>query len=183
MAEAFMDDMVWRATGPRNPAQRRIVLTALYLAEILITQWRSGILLGAFRGGRLDGVILAYADGVRPTPWWAWLPRSVACLVAGPLAVARSLGVLTGLELLHPKEPHVYFWLCASRSDALGTGYALTREVMAHADRLGLPCYVEATSPEVAQLIELLGWQVRDRYVLRTGDALTTLWRDARVAS
>lgn len=97
--------------------------------------------------------------------------------------MARSLTVLSGLERRHPTDPHVYFWLCAGRSGALGAGYALTREVMNRADRLGLPSYMEATTPEVARANELLGWQVRDRYVLRTGDAITLLWRDARVAS
>jgi len=178
LAEAFVDDPVWRATGPRFRWHRRPVLILLYLAEVLIARLRSAILLGAYRGDRLDGVIIVFPDGERLFPWWAWVPRSVACLFAGPVAVARSLTVVSGLDRLHPKQPHAHFWLLGSRPGALGVGYVLMRAATDRTDQLGRSGYLEATSPEMAEVKQLLGWQVRDRYVLRTGEVVTTMWRD-----
>jgi hypothetical protein len=174
---------VWLATGPRQVWWRRLVLTAFYLAEVLIARWRSAILLGAYRGPRLDAVMIVFPDGERLFPWWAWLPRSIACVLAGPVAVTRSLRVVSALDRVHPREPHAHFWLLGSRADSLGAGYVLMREAMARTDALGRPGYLEATSPEMAQVKELLGWRVRDTCPLPSGRVITTMWRDCPVRS
>jgi hypothetical protein len=150
---------------------------------VLIARLRRAILLGAYQGDELTGVIVVFPDGERLMPWWAWVPRSMACLLAGPLPVARSLTVVAGLDKLHPKQPHAHFWLVGSRPGALGVGYALMRAATDQTDRLGRPGYLEATSPEMAEIKQLLGWTVRQRYPLRTGSVVTTMWRDCPAPS
>jgi hypothetical protein len=178
LTAAFMDDPIWQATGPARAPHRRLVLTALYYAEVLIARGRKGILLGAYRGERLDGVIVVFPDGERLLPWWGWLLRSIACVLAGPRVTVRSLKVSNALDRMHPKQAHAHFWLIGSRPDSLGAGYLLMRAATARTDRLGRPGYLEATSPEMAEVKELLGWQVRERYTLPTGSVVTTMWRD-----
>ncbi|MEH1014234.1 hypothetical protein V6U90_14120 [Micromonospora sp. CPCC 206060] len=175
---AFMDDPIWQATGPTRSWHRRLVLTALYYAEVLIARGRKAVLLGAYRGERLDGVIIVFPDGERGLPWWGWVLRSVAIILAGPRVTARSLTVSNALDRLHPKQAHAHFWLIGSRPDSLGAGYLLMRAATARIDRIGRPGYLEATSPEMAEVKELLGWRVRERYTLPTGAVVTTMWRD-----
>jgi hypothetical protein len=176
LTDAFMDDPIWLATGPANRTHRRAVLMTLYLAEVLIGRWRKGIVLGAYSGGRLDGVIIVFPQGGL-FPWWTWALRSVACVIAGPLALVRSLKVVGGLDALHPSEPHAHFWLVASRPGALGAGYSVMRAATARTDALGRPGYLEATSQEMAEMKELLGWQPRERHILPSGKPVTTMWR------
>ncbi|MDG4794538.1 hypothetical protein [Micromonospora sp. WMMD1082] len=180
LTEAFMQDPIWESTGPRWRWHRRLVLAALYRAELRIARWRSAIRLGAFQDGRLDAVILVYPDGERGFPWWAWLPRGAACLLAGPVAVTRSIRVVSELNRRHPTEPHAHFWMLGSRPGAIGAGYALMRAAAARTDALDKDGYLEATSTEMAEVKELLGWRVRDRVRLRTGKQVTTMWRDRR---
>ncbi len=177
LAGAFMADAIWAATGPRAAWHRRIVLTTLYLAELATAFLRRGIVLGGFHGARLDGVLIAYRDGERPVPWWAWLLRAVPCLLAGPVALVRALRVVSGLDALHPREPHVFYYLLGRRAGAVGAGYALCHAAFAVAgDR---PGYVETTAdPDLVAMNELLGWVRRDTYPLPTGRVITTMWRE-----
>lgn len=179
LTDAFMTAATWTAIGPKSMRHRRIALTALYLADLAIGLLRRGIVLGGFRAGRLDGVLIAFPDGERLVPWWGWLLRSVACVVAGPRALVRALRVVAGLDALHPKEPHVFYSILGRRADAVGVGYALSRAALAIGDELGRPGYVEVTADaELVGMNELLGWTRRDEYVLPTGRVMTTMWRD-----
>ena len=176
LTDAFIEDPIWQATGPRRPAHRRAMLSAFYLAEVLIGRWRKGLVLGSYSGARLDAVIIVFPQGGE-FPWWSWALRSVACVIAGPIAVAKALKVVGGLDSLHPAEPHAHFWLVASRPGALGAGYAVMRAATARTDALGMPGYLEATSVEMAEMKELLGWQPRDQQILPSGKPVTTMWR------
>lgn len=184
LAEAYQDGAIWEAAGQVPRWRKQVALTLLYLAELLICRWENGFALGAFRGDRLDGVMISYQHGERTTPWWGWVLRSFACLLAGPRAVARCLRISTDLDRLKPKEPHVWYAVLGRRDDSPGIGYVLLRAGQARADRLGLPGYLETSAgEEQVQINELLGWSLRDEYVLRTGKVVRTMWRDCPVAS
>ncbi|MPZ85082.1 MAG: hypothetical protein GEV28_33730 [Actinophytocola sp.] len=179
LTDAFMTAATWEAVGPKSMRHRRVALLALYLADIVIGLLRRGIVLGAFRGDRLEGVLIAFPDGERLVPWWGWLLRSVACLVAGPRALVRALRLVAGLDAMHPKEPHVFYSILGRRADAVGVGYALSRAALARGDELDRPGYVEVTADaELVAMNELLGWTKLDQHVLPTGRVITTMWRD-----
>jgi hypothetical protein len=179
LTEAFMEDPIWLVTGPQRRWHRRIVLSAFYVAELLIALRKSAIVLGAFRGNRLDGVIVVYPNGEQGFPWWTWPLRGAAFMLAGPVAALRSAKIASELEKMLPDEPHAHFWLLGCRAGSLGVGHVLHRAALKRVDQLNLPSYAEATGPDLAQLRELLGWSVRDKYVMRNGKHVTTLWRDA----
>lgn len=179
LARVYQDGAIWTAAGRTARWQRRLALTFLYLAELLICRWEKGFALGAFRGSRLDGVLISYAHGERTTPWWGWALRSFACLFAGPLAAARCVRISNDLDRLKPRQPHVWHAVLGRRDGAPGVGYVLLRAGQTRADRLGLPGYLETSAgEEQVRLNELLGWSLRDEYVLRTGKVVRTMWRE-----
>jgi hypothetical protein len=179
LAQAYQDGAIWEAAGHMATWRKQTALTLLYLAELVICQWEKGFALGAYRNERIDGVLICYEHGERRTPWWGWVLRSFACVLAGPVAMARSIRVSNDLENLKPNEPHVWYAVLGRRSDSPGVGYILLRAAQKRADRLGLPGYLETSAgEEQAQINEMLGWELRDEYVLRTGKIVRTMWRD-----
>jgi len=184
LARAYQDGAIWEAAGRVPRWLKQVALTLLYLAELLICRWEKGFVLGAVRGDRLDGVLISYEHGERPTPWWGWVLRSFACLLAGPVVVARCVRISNDLDRLKPKEPHVWYAVLGRRDDSPGVGYVLLRAGQARADELGLPGYLETSAgPEQVQINEMLGWTTRDEYVLSTGKIVKTMWRDCPVPS
>jgi hypothetical protein len=184
LARAYQDGAIWEAAGRVPRWLKHVALTLLYLAELLICRWEKGFVLGAVRGTRLDGVMISYEHGERPTPWWGWVLRSFACLLAGPVVVARCVRISNDLDRMKPKEPHVWYAVLGRRDDSPGVGYVLLRAGQARADALGLPGYLETSAgPEQVQINEMLGWTTRDEYVLRTGKVVKTMWRDCPVPS
>ncbi|TDV42267.1 hypothetical protein [Actinophytocola oryzae] len=179
LADAYADGAIWAAAGRMTRWQRQVSLTLLYLAELLICRWEKGFAIGAARGDRLEGVLISYTAGERPTPWWGWVLRAPACLFAGPVAVARCVRISGDLERLKPREPHVWHAVLGRRGDTPGVGYVLLRAGQARADSLGLPGYLETSAgDEQVEINVLLGWSVVDEYVLRTGKVVRTMWRD-----
>jgi hypothetical protein len=179
LADAYQDGAIWAAAGRTARWQRQVALTLLYLAELLICRWEKGFAIGAVRGRRLDGVLISYTRGERTTPWWGWVLRSFACLFAGPVAIVRCVRISNDLDRLKPREPHVWHAVLGRRKDSTGVGYVLLRAGQARADDLGLPGYLETSAgDEQVQINELLGWTLRDEYVLRTGEVVRTMWRD-----
>jgi hypothetical protein len=179
LARAYQDGAIWEAAGQVSVWRKQTGLTLLYLAELLICRGEKGFMLGAYRGERLDGVLISYVHGERPTPWWGWALRSFSCVLAGPVITARLLRISNDLERMKPKQPHVWYAVLGRRDDSPGIGYVLLRAGQARADRLGLPGYLETSAgQEQVQINELLGWELRDEYMLRTGKLVRTMWRD-----
>ncbi|WP_433385496.1 hypothetical protein [Micromonospora sp. KLBMP9576] len=184
LARAYEDGAIWAAAGSLPRWRRNAALTALYLAELVIAQlMSSGITLAAYRGDRLDGILVLYGDE-RTTPWWGWALRAGACLLAGPRAVAHAVRISNALDRLRPRSPHVWFAVLGRRTDSVGVGYVLIRAGQARAEALGLPGYLETSAgPEQVQINEMLGWTSVDEYVLSTGSRIRTMWRDAPARS
>lgn len=180
LAQAYQDGAIWAAAGTTSRWRKQLSLTLFYLAELLISRWDNGFALGAVRGARIDGVLICYEHGERPTPWWGWALRGFACLFAGPVKVARCVRINADLERLKPKEPHVWYAVLGRRADSPGIGYVLLRAGQTRADALGLPGYLETSAGhEQVRINEMLGWTTRDEYVLATGSVVKTMWRAA----
>jgi GNAT superfamily N-acetyltransferase len=79
------------------------------------------------------------------------------------LDTERMLALLELFEQSHPADPHEYLWFLgvAPAAQGRGLGTALMGPVLDRADRSGLPCYLEATSPLNKALYERHGFVAR----------------------
>ena len=92
--------------------------------------------------------------------------------------------VLRAFDLFdeHPPrdEPHYYLSLQGTDPAYRGKGYGLglLADNLAHVDRLGAPCYLEASNPGNVPLYERFGFVVRDHFEpFVDGPTVTTMWR------
>jgi hypothetical protein len=177
LATAFIDSPLWEATGPRSRAHRAVALRVFFAAELRVARRRNGWILGGFDGDRLVGVMVAFPRGEEPVPLSVWPPRIIPAIVSGPVASARALRISLALEEQQPRDAHVHCWLMGAEPDTRGVGALLLRTVIDRADGLGRPVYLEAASPERAELFALFGFEPTGTHVLRTGKAMVLMWR------
>ena len=84
-------------------------------------------------------------------------------------------------DRVHPREPHWYLGLLATRRGAQGSGAGsrvLTR-TLALVDAAGLPAYLESTNPRNVPFYERHGFAVTGEEVLPDGPRLTCMTRPA----
>jgi hypothetical protein len=177
LARAFSNDPIWRAMGPQWRPHRFLVALLFHYGELKIARRKRAWILGAFEGGVLRGVVLAYRPEGLLSPFLSWLPKCVAFTLAGPIAGYRAATMWTKLSALHPKEPHAYGWLLAAVPPDKGVGGALLDEFFLDIDELGYPLYIEATSPKNVRLYERKGWRKIGEFELRTGECVYPMWR------
>jgi GNAT superfamily N-acetyltransferase len=86
------------------------------------------------------------------------------------------------LDLRHPSAPHLYLALLGVRKDRRreGIAAAVLAPTLQHADRRGLPCYVEAGSEEAAHFYTALGFTSHGEVRLPGAPALYLMWREPR---
>jgi GNAT superfamily N-acetyltransferase len=97
------------------------------------------------------------------------------------LRVARGL---LGIQSRHPREPHLYLAVVGVRPERQGNGLgtALLRPGLAHADRLGLPAYLESSNIRNVPLYERHGFEVTEEVDLPSGPPIWLMWRPAGAA-
>jgi ribosomal protein S18 acetylase RimI-like enzyme len=100
--------------------------------------------------------------------------------LAGPYA-DRMGEIMALLDEHHPAAPHEYLWFLgvAPRAQGRGLGSALMEPVLRRADRAGLACYLEATSPRNRALYERHGFRVTTEIAVAGGPPLWTMRRPA----
>jgi ribosomal protein S18 acetylase RimI-like enzyme len=78
----------------------------------------------------------------------------------GEAAAVRTQALIELMERAHPGEPHEYLWFLGvdPEHQGEGLGSALLVEGLAHADRAGVPCYLQATTPASVALYERHGF-------------------------
>jgi ribosomal protein S18 acetylase RimI-like enzyme len=180
LGDAFHDDRVFRWISPDD--NRRWMSTRSFF----------------------DLAVEAFAahDGVYVAPGGAgaalWLPPGRTLVpdeeaeefgrrvldTAGDEADAARLGALLEVfETSHPHEPHWYLNFLGVRpaSQGLGIGSALLTEVLAIADRDGVPAYLEATSPDNRRLYERHGFRVTGELGVDDSPTLYAMWREPQV--
>ena len=164
-AEAFHDDPVIAAMipGQRDRLRR---LTRMFLAELRT---------GAMVGGAVD---LAYSEQddriVGAAAWespdhkvssWAKLrelPRAISAV--GLRHLPQTIKLLDIFARSRPGEPHWYLVDIAVGENArgLGAGTMLLHHRLEVVDSVGLPSYLEATTPASQRLYERFGFTVRE---------------------
>lgn len=83
------------------------------------------------------------------------------------------------LEHLHPRRPHHYLALLATRPghQRTGLGTALLEHHHRHLDRYAIPAYLEASSPRSRDLYLRLGYELLPAARLPDGPRLWPMWR------
>ncbi|MGW4369550.1 hypothetical protein ACWEKT_28280 [Nocardia takedensis] len=174
-ADAFTDDAIWTALRPKNPRRAASALYWFYRGEVAICARMNGYLQATYdKQGEPTGALIAYERHSPRFPFWVWLFRIPTILIVGPLRALKMATMLSKVEAAHPTQPHFYFWYAGSR--ILGGGTVLVKRVMKVARQKGLPCYGEAKSADMTQMLEILGWQAQAPIDLGEGHKVTPVW-------
>ena len=82
----------------------------------------------------------------------------------------------------HPRDPHHYLFLLATRPERQGQGIgsALMRPVLEACDRDGVPAYLEATCDRNQRLYLRHGFRVTGEIRVPGGPSLWPMWREPR---
>lgn len=171
---AFMDDPVLSWAFPDEERRRRygrhfFAMHARRLVPSGLT-WRA------------DGGAALWAGAGR----WRESPLDVLRL---GLATFRGLGLrsalvgrgLLGIESRHPAEEHLYLVAIGVRPEQQGKGLgsALLQPGLTHADRLGLPAYLESSNIRNVPLYERKGFEITEEVELPRGPKMYLMWRPA----
>ncbi|WP_332770684.1 GNAT family N-acetyltransferase [Phenylobacterium sp.] len=150
---------------------------------------------------RLVGMALADGEVLRPASGGAasiWLPseslgpsslieelRVIPTVLAatGFARLSRMSAMRAAMDKHHPTEPHVYLWFVGVRPEAqgLGVGSRLLTAGLARVDALGLPAYLESSSPANVPLYRRHGFEVtREIQPRPDSPVMWAMWREPR---
>ena len=181
LGDAFLDDPVWTAIGPRNRAHRRIANRFSF----------AGILAGSSRnGGRITvarergipvGVSVAFEPGRWPIPEGSVVYELGWLLVAGPMPALRGLRNDRAMRAQHVDHPHMYLWFIAVDPDRHGTGVgrALLADLHAASDALGVPAFLETGTSANVAFYERQGYATVGEIEMPTGQPMWKMERPA----
>lgn len=172
LADAFADDPVlaFLFRHVDRQAARRLALFTFMVED-------------AARRGSLD-------EGDGAAAVWRLLPPDPALPTHAPedwiFAGCEPEIVATrqALATAHPETPHWYLFFLGTAVGRQGTGLGtrLLLSGLARADRMALPCYLEATTAASARLYERHGFERRGTLTIDGGPTLYPMWRPARGA-
>jgi ribosomal protein S18 acetylase RimI-like enzyme len=167
LAAAFLDDPVWTAVGPRRERHRAIT-NRLSFWGIVGACSRHGARIRIARrpapspGSTPAGATIALEPGRWPLPEVSLARGLPWTLAAGPLPLRRGLGIDRALRQAHVAHPHLYLWFIGVDPDlhGAGVGVALMGDLHQHADELGVPSYLEASSEPNVGFYERVGYRI-----------------------
>lgn len=185
LAEAFVDDPVWIAIGPRLRRHRRWANRVSFWGTVR-PSYRHG---ARIRAARLDGRIVAATIAFPPGRWP--LPDASAgwqvpwLIAAGPLPSARGIRIDQRMRKTHPTMPHMYLWYIGVEPGLQGRGIGreLMSELHADSDAQGLPTYLETGTPSNVAFYESLGYAVIGEFDVPGGDRMWRMLRPAGEAA
>jgi ribosomal protein S18 acetylase RimI-like enzyme len=180
LGDAFLDDPVWSAIGPRRRRHRRLA-NRLAFAGIVAATRRHDVRLRVARsaGGDVVGVTVAFAPGKWPLPDGAVVFELGWLAVAGPLPAMRGLRDDREMRAHHVRHPHVYLWFLAVDPGyhGNGVGRALLADLHADSDAIGAPTFLETATPENVAFYERDGYEVLGEIAMPSG---AKMWRMER---
>lgn len=182
LGEAFLDDPVWAAIGPRRRAHRRLS-NRVSFAGIVAGSRRHGARIRVARtdGGEIVGASVAFEPGHWPIPAGSLVWELAWLLAAGPLPAWRGLRDDRAMRAEHVSHPHVYLWFLGVDPawHGGGAGRALLADLHARAEALGVPTFLETGSRANIGFYERAGYAVIGELAMPSGP---TMWRMERPA-
>lgn len=181
LAEAFVDDPVWAAIGPRRRRHRAIACRASFWAILGASFRHRAQIEVAHLGGRPAGVTISFAHGDWPIPDSAALRELAWAAVAGPAPVLRGFRDDRTMRAAHLSEPHHYLWFIAVDPAHQGTGIgrALLASMHARSDASRLPAYLETATEINRRLYESVGYEAIGELRLPSGPLMWQMKRRA----
>jgi ribosomal protein S18 acetylase RimI-like enzyme len=172
LAEAFLDDPVWIAIGPRSHRGHRRFANRASFWGIVRGSTRHGARIRVAReGGRVAGVTIAFKPGRWPMPERSALWELPWLFAAGPAPMLRGMRDDRTIRSRHVTHPHMYLWFIGVRPDlhGRGVGRALLAELHADSDREGVPTYLETGTERNVRLYGRAGYDVLGEIELPSG--------------
>lgn len=183
LGDAFLDDPVWSAIGPRRRGHRRFA-NRVSFAGILAGSRRHGARIRAARSaaGDLVGVTVAFAPGSWPLPHGSLVWELGWLAVAGPLPAMRGFRDDREMRAHHVSHPHMYLWFIGVDPGyhGSGVGRALLADLHAEADSIGVPTFLETATPQNVSFYEGGGYEVLGEIAMPSGPRM---WRMERPAA
>lgn len=177
LTAAFADDWPMLALFP-DERRRPRAMRRMYALDVTPRALKLGKSLVARDGSELAGAALAFP----PRRPHLTLP---ADLLAAPRylhvfgrRILQAQDMQRVLHAVHPKEPHIYLLYLGVREPGHGVGGALLTALTDDADRLGLPVYLESSTPASARLYARHGFE-RRREIVHPRGRFTPMWRPA----
>jgi N-acetylglutamate synthase-like GNAT family acetyltransferase len=115
--------------------------------------------------------------------WAAWKNYLWMLRVASPLRVSRLKSVICLSEEVHLPEPCYHLLFIGSLPDARGSGRAaaLLKDMLAAADKAGMPAFLETADATNIGYYERFGFNVTGQAQLpRGGPTINLMWRGTR---
>ena len=180
LAEAFTDEPIWTAIGPRRRGHRRIANRVAFWGIIRgAARHRARIRVARTTDGGIAGAAIAFADGDWPLPDAATLWELPWVFAAGPVPVGRGLRDDRAMRAAHAAHPHIYLWFVGVEPgwQGRGVGRALMADLHEWAEPSGLPVYLETGTRDNVAFYASLGYAELGELALPSGP---TMWRMER---
>ena len=173
LARAFFDDPVMRWAIPDDGRRRRILPDFFELFARTIQPYGETLVAGDAVGAALWVPPGRQAAGDDAEAFGRRMEQ-----IAGSDG-ARMFEIAALLDEHHPHGSFVYLQFIGVQPDQQGRGIgaALLTPVLERCDRLGLPVYLEATSPRNRRLYERHGFQAAGDLAPLGGPPLWPMWR------
>ncbi len=178
LTAAFLDDPVFAWLIPTGWASRERRLHTMFRGLVNSYLPKDSCYLAA----EGDAVALWAPPGKWQTPMSDIFTQVGPFLGALRWRAIHSLRTLVAVEAAHPKDPpHWYLGFIGTVPDRQGQGLGadLLREVLAEADRAGLPAYLESSNPRNLTLYRRHGFEVVEELKLPWGcPPVHRMWRE-----
>jgi GNAT superfamily N-acetyltransferase len=163
IADAFLDDPGWTATGPRGRRALRTYIHRTCLGAIRVADRWGGPSWCMTDGGRPVAVLTGFAPGLWPPPQIRALARlAPGPVLAGPATLSRSLRAERVFQQHHPAHDHFLVLLLAvsPAHQRRGLGGQLLRAAFARADAADVPAYLWTANPANVPYYRSHGFEV-----------------------
>lgn len=178
-ADAFLHDPGWKAVGPDGERRRWHYTRRICGGELRAAERVGGTVLATYDEGEPSAAIVYYPPGAGSSSWRVTVGEAPGAVLAGPAVLRRSLAAESQLVAGHPDEPHLFVSLLAVHPGRQrgGRGRVLLAAALEHAERLGVPAYLDTANPANLPYYRSFGFVLTGEATLPRGAPLWCLLR------